>query len=116
MPVEVARAHLGAVADMVEWHVSDDQLPSFLHERLDPTLAEGVACYGWFAVLRELGPRNTGIRGLPPGYDLRAALERVQLWPDCVLPSGWLLRDQVTRIEPAGLPLASKVCRRSSAM
>lgn len=40
-------------------------------------LAEDVApCFGQFAPLCGPEPRNTGIRGLPPGFDLAAALRQ----------------------------------------
>jgi hypothetical protein len=40
-------------------------------------LAEDVAAYfGWFAPLCGAAPRNTGIRGLPAGFDLESALDR----------------------------------------
>lgn len=38
-------------------------------------LAEDVrACFGRFAALCDAAPRNLGIRGIPPGFDLEAAL------------------------------------------
>jgi hypothetical protein len=39
--------------------------------------ADVLACFGWFAPFCGNEPRNTGIRGLPPGFDLAAALEDV---------------------------------------
>ena len=36
-----------------------------------------MPCFGWFAPLCGPEPRNTGIRGLPPGYDLGEALAEV---------------------------------------
>src|SRR3954454_7260211 len=56
LPMEVARARLGDVAHQVDWHVSDGRIPAFLRDRLDPTLAEGVA---WkFAPLRLFPDRH----------------------------------------------------------
>jgi hypothetical protein len=41
-------------------------------------MAEDVkACHGQFAALCPPGPRNAGIRGLPPHFDLAAALQAV---------------------------------------
>ncbi len=37
--------------------------------------ADVLPCFGWFAPLCGPEPRNTGIRGLPPGFDLAAALQ-----------------------------------------
>jgi hypothetical protein len=39
--------------------------------------ADVSTAFGGFADLTRPEPRNTGIRGLPPGYDLEAALARV---------------------------------------
>ncbi len=51
-------------------------------------LAEDVrACFGRFAPLCGSAPRNTGIRGLPPGFDLATALGRVLDGTDAVLTS-----------------------------
>jgi hypothetical protein len=36
-----------------------------------------VRCFGWFAPLCGPEPRNTGIRGLPPDFDLKVALDDV---------------------------------------
>jgi hypothetical protein len=48
------------------------------HGTLSCVLAEDMApCFGWFAPLCGPEPRNTGIRGLPPGFDLEAALTSV---------------------------------------
>ena len=54
-------------------------------------MAEDVkACYGQFAVQCPREPRNAGIRGMPPGFDLAAALRGVI----------------ATRQQQAGAPLA----------
>lgn len=43
-------------------------------------LAEDMAtCFGWFTPLCGPEPRNAGIRGLPPGFDLEASLRDVLL-------------------------------------
>jgi hypothetical protein len=64
--------------DVILWDV-----PPAMRRWLDeggqaPLIAEDVApAHGAFARLCGPAPRNTGIRGLPPGFDLAAALARV---------------------------------------
>lgn len=138
LPVEAARARVGAVRHPVRWLAADrDLLPSFLRPHLGPGMAEGVAwklaplrlfpgrhevaldndvvlwslppaveawladrdprrallapdvvpAFGQFARFCPGGPRNTGIRGLPPGLDLGAALEEVLRLHPVVLAS-----------------------------
>jgi hypothetical protein len=72
------------------WEISLDndcilwELPAALRAWLEEgdtgrcALAEDVrACFGQFADLCGPEPRNSGIRGLPAGFDLEAALRRV---------------------------------------
>lgn len=73
------RCELALDNDCILW-----QMPGGLAQWLaadDPQaclLAEDVrACFGQFADLCGPAPRNSGIRGLPPGFDLQAALQRV---------------------------------------
>ncbi len=56
-----------AIAD---WLEAPEPRPCLLAEDV-------VACFGQFAALCGTAPRNTGIRGLPPGFDLAAALGAV---------------------------------------
>ncbi len=65
--------------DCILWNV-----PSAIEKWFSETerclLAEDTAaCFGWFAPLCGPEPRNTGIRGLPPGFDLEAAIKDVLL-------------------------------------
>lgn len=52
------------------WIAGDDPDTCVLAEDVRP-------CFGQFAEECGDAPRNTGIRGLPPGFDLREAMERV---------------------------------------
>lgn len=122
--VHAARDKVGHVPPGVVWRDATGDLPTFLRERLDGGMAEGVgwklaplrffpdsheisldndcvlwdlppvlgrwlaagpdhrcvmaedvrACFGAFADLCGSEPRNAGIRGLPPRYELGAAL------------------------------------------
>lgn len=85
VPIDVVRARLGETSDLVEWKRSNGHIPAFLRNCLDSTLAQDVA---WkFAPMRMFPdrfapfcgpePRNTGIRGLPPHFDLETALQDV---------------------------------------
>ena len=73
------RYELALDTDCILW-----VLPDALRARLAGddaetcVLAEDVRpCFGQFAVECGDAPRNTGIRGLPPHFDLRDAMERV---------------------------------------
>jgi hypothetical protein len=69
------RHELSLDNDCILWAV-----PEAIHRWLETSggcclLAEDVrACFGQFAALCGEAPRNAGIRGLPPGFDLEQAL------------------------------------------
>jgi hypothetical protein len=59
-------------------------------------MAEDVrACYGQFETLCGREPRNAGIRGLPPGFDLEAALHRALAGADAVHGHGIRLTSEL---------------------
>lgn len=64
--------------DCILWAMPET-IRSWLAEDRPPCLvaADVQAAFGKFAALTRPEPRNTGIRGLPPGYDLGEALARV---------------------------------------
>ena len=71
--------------DCVLWNMPQ-AIPQWLEQPAGGgrcVLAEDAApAFGWFAPFCGPEPRNTGIRGLPPGFDLQAALEKMlQLAP-----------------------------------
>jgi hypothetical protein len=72
------RYELALDNDCILW-----DLPSAMRAWLDEAeprcliAADDVPAHGAFTALTRPEPRNTGIRGLPPGYDLGAALARV---------------------------------------
>lgn len=74
------RHELSLDNDCILWELPDS-IAAWLEER--PTsprclLAEDVkACFGQFAALCPPEPRNAGIRGLPPGFDLGQVLREV---------------------------------------
>ena len=69
------RYELSLDNDCILW-----SLPAALRDWLDGppdacVMAEDVrGCYGLFELPRRAAPRNAGIRGLPPGFDLEGAL------------------------------------------
>lgn len=74
--------------DCVLWEVPG-AIGRWLEEG-DPTcvIAEDVRrCFGKFASLCGPGARNSGIRGLPPGFDLEAAIGRVLRENPCLMTS-----------------------------
>ena len=127
LPLSTAKARLGSVADEVDWFQAAGHVPSWLKERLDEHMAEGVAwklapprlypdmyelsldndvilwdvpaaieewlhsgdpefCVmaedvqpglGQFAEYRHALAINSGIRGLPPKFDLEGRLRQV---------------------------------------
>lgn len=125
IPVARARKLTGPVPEEVAWYDMTRQVPTFLRERFDEGMAEGVgwklaplrvfphlpelsldndcilweepaglrqwreeegtfllaedvkACFGRFGALCGPEPRNLGLRGLPAGFDLEAALRQV---------------------------------------
>ncbi len=63
--------------DVVLWDLPQ-AIRAWLDGRARFALAEDVrACFGRFAALCGARPLNSGIRGLPPGFDLEAALRGV---------------------------------------
>jgi hypothetical protein len=73
------RYELSLDNDCILW-----EMPTAIRRWLETTdtqtciLAEDVrACFGQFASLCRPEPRNSGIRGLPPGFDLEGALRQV---------------------------------------
>jgi hypothetical protein len=73
------RFELALDNDLILW-----EIPSEIARWLEPArtevcvLAEDVRpAFGQFADLAGMAPRNTGIRGLPPGFDLEAVLRSV---------------------------------------
>jgi hypothetical protein len=63
--------------DVVLWDVPS-AIRDWLGGHTQFVLAEDVrACFGRFAALCGARPLNSGVRGLPPGFDLEAALQRV---------------------------------------
>jgi hypothetical protein len=66
--------------DCILWDVPPS-MRAWLAHSIDPApclLAQDVrACYGQFAGQCPRGERNTGIRGVPPGFDLETALREV---------------------------------------
>lgn len=60
--------------DCILWEMPD-AMAAWLHSGDTCLLAEDVlACFGAFAPLCGNEPRNSGVRGLPPGFDLGAAV------------------------------------------
>jgi hypothetical protein len=75
IPLRRAREQTGALPVEVDWHDATDLMPGFLRERFDRKMAEDVkTCFGQFASLCSPEPRNAGLRGLPPGFELDSAL------------------------------------------
>jgi hypothetical protein len=72
------RYELSLDNDCILW-----SMPEVVREWLDEPeprcliAADDVLAHGAFAQLTRPEPRNTGIRGLPPGYDLEASLRAV---------------------------------------
>ncbi len=63
--------------DVVLWAMPR-AIRDWLDGRTPFVVAEDVrACFGRFAALCGARPLNSGVRGLPPGFDLEAALQRV---------------------------------------
>lgn len=72
------RHELALDNDVILWALPPTLEQWLAYERPAPLLAEDVApAHGAFALLCGPEPRNTGIRGLPPGFDLAQALARV---------------------------------------
>lgn len=72
------RYELSLDNDCILWSVPE-AMRAWLAEEPPRCLiaADVAAAHGAFAGLTRAEPRNTGIRGLPPGYDLGAALREV---------------------------------------
>lgn len=71
------RHELALDNDVILWE-APSAIRRWLHGWDTPLIAEDVApCHGVFAHLCGSVPRNSGIRGLPPGFPFCAALRRV---------------------------------------
>ncbi|WP_394827927.1 hypothetical protein [Pendulispora albinea] len=76
------RHELSLDNDVILWSLPA-AIASWLRDEGSCLLAEDVrACFGRFAPQCGNEPRNLGIRGLPPGFDLEQAMQRVLAqWP-----------------------------------
>lgn len=99
------RHELALDNDVILWSLPD-ALAAFLDGDAGCLLAEDVrACFGRFAGRCGPAPRNTGIRGLPPGFDLAAALGRILDGTDAILASELDEQGlQVAALAAAGTP------------